>query len=124
AALLQQARLVIELASRATESARLAAHQKKGPLRIATIAGALDDVAGLLKRFERRHPEVEVELFPGLTRQNLAALERRTVDVAVVHHPFDGPGDVRYLRLGATELLIAIPAGHRLASLDRVPRSE
>ena len=48
-----------------------------------------------------------------------------TLDLAVVFSPFksvDPPP--RYMQLGAYEFLVAVPEGHRLARLERVPRSE
>src|SRR5439155_3034555 len=69
-------------------------------------------------------PDVQVEIHPGYGPQNIEELARRALDVAIVIAPFDRPEALRYLRLGNEELLLAIPEGHRLASLERVPRSE
>jgi DNA-binding transcriptional LysR family regulator len=124
-ALLVHARVVVELADRAAEIARLAARHKKGPLRVGTPAAGMPHTArDLLDGYAARFPEVEVELRPAFTLQNLEALERRILDVAIVHAPFDAPDGSRFIRLGSAELLVAMPAGHRLASLERVPRSE
>ena len=124
-ALLEHARVVVELADRAAEVARLGARRRRGPLRIGTPAAEMPEAAKeLLDGYQTRFPEVELELRPAYTLQNLEALERRVLDVAIIHAPFDAPEGSRFLRLGSTELVVAMSASHRLASLERVPRSE
>jgi DNA-binding transcriptional LysR family regulator len=124
-AFLYYARLAIELAERAGESARTAALGKTGLLRVGTRALGVPPIAEeLLRQFGARFPEVDVDLRPGLVRQSIERLTSREVDVAIVLSPFDAPPDSHYLRLGALEALIVLPLGHRLASLDRIPRSE
>jgi len=125
---LQRARLIVELSDRAVESAGLAARGRKGPLKIGTRSPGNPPVADeLLRSFEQRFPDVEVEIHPGLVPQNIDAIARRHLDVAIVVVPFETPddaGDLNYLRLGAQEPVVALSEGHRLAALDRIPRSE
>jgi DNA-binding transcriptional LysR family regulator len=124
-ALLVHARVVVELADRATGIARLAARHKRSLMKVGTPAAGMPHRArDLLDGYAARFPEVEVELRPAFTLRNLEALERRILDVAIVHAPFDAPDGSRFLRLGATEFVVALPTGHRLASLERIPRSE
>jgi DNA-binding transcriptional LysR family regulator len=125
ATFLQHARVVIEAATRAVESVRLAPDRKSGFLRVGThVLGTPPFVSELLARFEFRHPEVQLETRPSLALQALEALGRRVVDVAIVPAPMPLLNDVRYLRLGEIEILVALPDRHRLARLDRIPRGE
>ena len=125
--LLPLARQMLELVARAEESMRAIAAGKGGVLRLATIAaGYFPGPAALLDAFRSRFPEVQVELYPGFSLQNREALRRRDVDLAFVALPFEGAESIeasRYLRLGTIELMVILPEGHPLASLDRIPRT-
>jgi DNA-binding transcriptional LysR family regulator len=124
-AFLYYARLAIELAQRGIESAHAASLGKTGLLKVGTRALGVPPVAEkLLREFADRFPDVEVDIRPGLVPQSLERLSRREVDVAVVVKPFEPPPDAHYLRLGTVELLVVLPSGHRLASLEQIPRSE
>src|SRR5438093_1899400 len=125
ATFLEHARVVIEAATRAVESTRLAPDRTSGFLRVGThVLGTPPFVDELLARFESRFPEVQMEPRPSLALQALEALGRRVVDVAIVPAPIPLIKDVRYLRLGEIEILVALPSEHRLARLDRIPREE
>jgi DNA-binding transcriptional LysR family regulator len=122
---LQRARVLLKLADQATVSARLARTGKSGLIRIATNAtGIPGTVTDLLALHRERNPMVEVELHPGFSPQNLEALTRRRVDLALVALPFEPPELSSYLRLGSFEILVMVPAQHRLATLERIPRTE
>jgi DNA-binding transcriptional LysR family regulator len=123
--LLQHARQIIELAERAVESTRVAGHTKKGTLKVGTSAVTMLPAAkNVLAEFQDRYPEVDIEIHPGLGSQNIDALSRRALDVAIVFAPFRSPQGIRYVRLERAELVVALPEDHRLASLERIPRSE
>jgi DNA-binding transcriptional LysR family regulator len=123
--LLQHARQIIELAERAVESTRVAGLNKKGVLRVGTSAVAMLPVAKqLLGEFQDRYPQVLVEIHPGFTGQNIEALSRRALDVAIVFAPFESPPGMSYVLLETAELVVALPQNHRLASLEQIPRSE
>lgn len=124
-ALVDQARLIVELAARARETPRLVELGKRNLLRVATGAAGVGQRATIvLAEFTSRYEGVEVELLPGFAPHSLDALRRRTVDVAFVTKPVTLPADARYLRVGVQELLIVLPERHRLAALDPLPRSE
>jgi DNA-binding transcriptional LysR family regulator len=123
--LVQEARLIVELAARAQETQRLVERGKRSLLKVATgAAGAHPRADVVLREFRARFEEVEVEILPGLGRHNLDALRRRAVDVAFVSMPVELPAGSRYLRIGGQELFIVLREGHRLAGLDRIPRSD
>jgi DNA-binding transcriptional LysR family regulator len=125
-AFLDQARLTVETAERAVASARLAEYGKKGLLRVGTTILAMPPMAGrLLEVFGDRFPDVEVELRPRLISELIDGISTFALDVAIVVFPFksvDPPP--RYQELGTYELMAAVPEGHRLATLERIPRSE
>jgi DNA-binding transcriptional LysR family regulator len=125
-AFLDQARLTVEVAERAVASARLAEHGKRGLLRVGTTILAMPPMAGrLLHVFGDRFPDAEVELRPRLTSELIDGISTFALDVAIVVFPFksvDPPP--RYQQLGTYELVAAVPEGHRLAKLERIPRSE
>lgn len=123
--LVDQARLIVELAARARETPRLVGRGKRNILRVATGAAGLGPRADLVVReYGARFDDVEVELVPGFGPQNLDALRRRVVDVAFVTKPVTPPNGMRYRRVGVAELLIVLQEGHPLATLDPIPRSE
>jgi DNA-binding transcriptional LysR family regulator len=123
---LEHARLAIEQAERAAATTRLAAVQgKKGLLKIGTRASGMPPRGSeLLERFRDRHPEVQIDAFPGFAPQGVEGVTSHLLDAAILLSPFDGPPDLRYLRLGTVEIIAALPEGHPLAAMERIPRSD
>ena len=123
---LDHARQAVELADRAMTSPHLAERGKRGSLRVGTTILGMPPMAGrLVQAFEARFPDVEVDLRPRLISELIDGVSTYALDVAVVISPFksvDPPP--RYQQLGTYELVAAIPEGHRLAKLERVPRAE
>ena len=125
-AFLDQARLTIELADRAVASANLAEHGKTALLKMGTpILGIPVAAEAVLREFEARHPEIEVEIHPRFNPDLIDGVSTHALDVAVVLSPFKSvEPPPRYEQLGTFELLVVVPEGHRWAGLDRVPRRE
>jgi DNA-binding transcriptional LysR family regulator len=125
-AFLDYARLTLELADRAVESAQLAERGKQGFLRVGTtVIGMPPKAEQVLQTFGERFPDVDVDLHPRLTSALIDGISTFSLDVAIVFAPFksvDPPP--RYQELGSYELVAAVPEGHRLAKLERVPRAE
>ena len=123
---LEQARQAVELADRAMASPRLAQRGKRGLLRVGTTILSIPPIAGrVVQAFEERYPDVEIELHPRIITELIDGISSFALDVAIVVAPYksvDPPP--RYQQLGTYELVVAIPEGHRLAKLERVPRSE
>jgi DNA-binding transcriptional LysR family regulator len=125
AVLLEHANRLLELADHAVERTRLVGSGRSGIVQVGVPAsGVREPARSILETFSTRFPEAEVHLHPGLIAQNVAALETHTLDAAFVLAPFDWHHPVRYLPLGESELLVALPDGHRLASLERIPKAE
>jgi DNA-binding transcriptional LysR family regulator len=123
---LEQARQAVELADRAMASPRLAERGKSGLLRVGTTILAMPPIAGrVLQAFEERFPDVEVELHPRTISELIDGISSFALDVAIVVAPFKSVNPPpRYQELGTYELVGAVPDGHRLAKLKRIPRTE
>jgi DNA-binding transcriptional LysR family regulator len=123
---LEQARQAVELADRAMASPRLAERGKAGLLRVGTTILAMPPIAGrVVQAFEDRYPDVEIELHPRVISELIDGISSFALDVAVVIAPYKSVNPPpRYQQLGTYELIAAIPEGHRLAKLERIPRSE
>jgi DNA-binding transcriptional LysR family regulator len=83
-----------------------------------TAASTFGILGRLLDELERELPEVRIELFEMVTREQVAALAAEDLDLGLARPPFDA--DLFDSRLLHREpLLLAVPAGHRLTRLDR-----
>ena len=74
--------------------------------------------------FRERFPLVDLELHPGFGPSQVDLLRRRMLDAAFVNAPLQDEEGLRYLALGTLEIRAAVPEGHPMAALDRIPRSE
>jgi DNA-binding transcriptional LysR family regulator len=123
--LLEQARSILDLTDRVIEATRVASKGRIGLLRVGTEALSIQPAASeVLEEFHRNYPDVEVQLHPGFGPQNIEALLKRTLDVVFVNVPIQPVQSIEYLRLGALEVTVVLPEGHRLAGLERIPRKE
>ncbi|WP_433230745.1 LysR family transcriptional regulator [Actinomadura formosensis] len=78
-----------------------------------------------LARFRARHPGVRPLLREGTTERLLPMLDAGDLDIALVSTYKHPSVDAEHLvTLLEEALLVALPAGHRLAGLDRVPLDE
>ncbi|SDJ93698.1 DNA-binding transcriptional regulator, LysR family [Nonomuraea maritima] len=118
-ALHRHAVAVLERLERAGEELAAIHHGLGGTLRVGAFTTAnIDLVPGALKRFAGRCPEVELRMSEGLTSHLTARLRAGALDVAVISDYPAGLSvhDLRTVPLGADRLLVALPAGHRLAA--------
>jgi len=123
--LVEEARSLLARAQRVEETLPLVDQGKAGLLKVATgSAGLLPLAADLIDRFRERFPEVALHVVPGSGPQNLEALQRRDVDLAFVSFPFEPMDGLTLLPAGTLEIMIALSERHRLASKDRISRSE
>lgn len=126
--LLPYARTIVETASRAVEATREGAARPGPSLKVGiTAIGEYPEFSRLLESFSRHEPGVDVRILPSMPDALVDSLTRRTLDLGVAHPPFDWPDDSeppQYLRLGDQELLVVLPAGHRLASQERIRRED
>ncbi|MCK2216795.1 LysR family transcriptional regulator [Actinomadura sp. ATCC 31491] len=119
AALHRHAVAVLDRLERAGEELAALHAGMGGTLRLGAFATAnVDLVPATLRRFAARRPGVELRLIEGLTSRLLERLRAGALDAAVVSDypaglPAGEPG--RLVALREDRLLVALPAGHRLA---------
>jgi DNA-binding transcriptional LysR family regulator len=116
---LAEARRMLALADAAPDLARRIASGYSGLLRIGFTAASTFGVLGdLLNTISERLPGVDLELAELVTQEQLRALAGEEIDLGLARPPFDA--DLFASRLLHREaLLLAVPAGHRLAGLGR-----
>ncbi|MDA0564678.1 LysR family transcriptional regulator [Streptomonospora sp. S1-112] len=117
-AFLTEARRLLALAESAPDLARRISAGSRGTLRIGFTAASSYGVLGrLLNTLERELPEIDVDLFEMVTREQVDALLGGELDVGLARPPFDT--DVFGSRVLHREgLLLAVPAAHPLARRD------
>jgi DNA-binding transcriptional LysR family regulator len=67
----------------------------------------------LVQEFRTLNPEIEVSTTAAWTALNIEMLRSHNADVAFVRPPVE-PGEVEVLTLFSEEMVVALPAGHRL----------
>jgi DNA-binding transcriptional LysR family regulator len=125
AVFLERARELLFQADQAVARARWTAGLPGSGLRIgrATSNGR---VAGrLLEAFRQEYPEVWLDEQALDSGAQVAALHAGKLDLGLVYPPLDAAGDdLEVEPVASQELILAIPAGHRLARLEEVPLRE
>jgi DNA-binding transcriptional LysR family regulator len=118
-AFLTEARRMLALADAAPELARRISAGSSGLVRIGFTAASTFGVLGqLLNEIARELPSVDVDLTEMVTREQVEALRKEEIDLGLARPPFDAElFDSRLLHREA--LLVAVPAGHRLAGRTR-----
>ncbi len=93
-----------------------------GLLRVNFVGSALlSIVPGIVQRFRRARPDVEIELRERSTVEQLRALNAGVVDVGLVRPPIEPDGALATEVVVRERTVAAIPSGHPLAKLSRVP---
>jgi DNA-binding transcriptional LysR family regulator len=80
-------------------------------------------VPGLLRAFRTSHPRIRFTLRQGAWQDTLGWLRGGAADVALTS-PLPADPDLESTRLAEQELVVTVPAGHRLAGRRRVRLSE
>ena len=122
-AFLHYARLAVEAADRAVESARLDAG-KTDVLKIgASGLGVFPGLGEVVDAFRTEFSSVQVDLEPGISKQVVAAIVRRELDVAAVFDPFEAATDVSYQQIGFVEPVLLCSSRHEFAALEAIPKA-
>jgi len=118
-AFLVEARRLLSLADAAPEMARRVSSGASGVVRIGFTAASTYGILGqLLNDLARELPDVDIDLAEMVTREQVAGLLNEEVDLGLARPPFDA--DAFGSRLLHREgLLVAVPVGHPLLTLDR-----
>ncbi|OWT75414.1 MULTISPECIES: LysR family transcriptional regulator [unclassified Achromobacter] len=116
-AFLVEARLVLEGAERARESARRIASGELGALSIGfTVSASIHPfVPRLIRTFRARYPGVDVSLVENSTLELMQRVHKGSVDLAFVRGPTAEPPGVRVETLLSEPMLAVVPATHELA---------
>ncbi|HVX67737.1 MAG TPA: LysR family transcriptional regulator [Bryobacteraceae bacterium] len=118
---LTQARRVLEAAGAAEDAARRAGRGEVGRLAIAMVSSATyeDLIPAALLGFRERFPDVALELQERTTNEQIELLHRGTIQIGFVRPPIQDP-TITLEVVKREPLVIALPAGHRLAGEERV----
>jgi DNA-binding transcriptional LysR family regulator len=120
-AFLRDARAILAELDGAVATARRIDAGQTGRLRIGFVGSALVSLLpGIVQRFRAARPNVEVELRERSTIEQVDGLTRGLVDVGLVPLPVEEDGLHAEILL-RERTIAALPAGHPLARLGRVP---
>jgi DNA-binding transcriptional LysR family regulator len=123
-AFLEEARKTLAQAEQAARVAQSTAAGETGQVQLGFIDSALYGfLPRLLRGFRDRHPDVQVVLHELTSGQQIEALRRAEIQLAVLR-PTRAGAQVAFHEIGRERLLVAMPAGHRLAELEEVPAEE
>jgi DNA-binding transcriptional LysR family regulator len=121
-AFLRDARALLgELDGAVANAQRIDAGQT-GRLRINFVGSALlSIVPGIVQRFRAAGPNVEIELHERPTVEQQRAVRAGVTDVGFVRPPLDEDEELRVEVVMRERTVAALPVGHPLAALRRVP---
>jgi DNA-binding transcriptional LysR family regulator len=119
-AFLEEARNVLAAADRAVERGRRAARGEVGMFRVGYCSAAMSNVLpSAIASFRQRYPSLALDLRRLDQPEQLAALERNTIDLAFIHRPFDERG-LQSLDVLDEALYAALPDTHPLAAYESI----
>jgi DNA-binding transcriptional LysR family regulator len=121
-AFLRDARAMLAELDVAVSTARAIDAGQAGVLRVGFVGSALlSIVPAAVQRFRRARPDVEIELRERSTVEALRSLGTGVVDVGLVRPPIEADDTLRAEIVMRERTIAAIPAGHELAALRRIP---
>ena len=125
AAFLAEAKASVASAEQAKIAAQRANRGETGRLSLGFTASAAFNtvVSATIRQYRRRWPEVRLSLTEMNSKGLMERLMRGEIDAAFIRPGLEDPRDVRLKRLADEPMLVALPAGHVLARLPRVPLS-
>lgn len=113
---LAEARLVLEAAHRAARAVGEAVRGERGLLTVGFVTSAtLSILPRVVREFRAAHPAVAIELREMIPAAQLAALERREIDVGFLRPPVEDPA-VDSEVVSSESLVAAVPSDHPLAA--------
>lgn len=119
---LGHARTALGAVERIRREAASATGLEQGKLRIGSFASfAARLLPGIMRAFQLRHPGIELVLLEGSDAEVRHWLAARVVDVAAVTLPAEG---VEVAAQTRDEMVVVVPAGHRLAARESVSAAE
>ena len=113
---LAEAREMVAQSERATARARRAACGQIGILRIGFVSSAAALlIPGLVMRFRKLYPDVELELRNVLTADQFVQLADRRLDVGLLRLPVSGQKQIETTVLHQEPFILLLPASHPLS---------
>ena len=123
-AMVHDANIILSQTEQAARRARRVSQGEIGELRIGSVSTAdLSVFPTILPAFQRRFPEIHLLLKSLTVAEQVQALRSHQIDIGFVRLPVSDPS-LRIDVILREPLVLAIPKGHRLARLRRVPISE
>jgi DNA-binding transcriptional LysR family regulator len=121
-AFLRDARATLAELDVAVSTARAIDAGQEGVLRVGFVGSALlSIVPSTVQRFRRTRPGIEIELRERSTVEQLRAVSTGLVDVGLVRPPIETDESLHTEVVMRERTVAAIPEGHPLARLRRVP---
>ena len=117
---LEEARAVLAASAQAERRAREAERGLVGTLRLGVIAPAANAwLAGVLRCFRQRFPQVQLSLFDLSSTEQLRRLREHELEAGLLRPPVGFP-ELDYRFVQESRQVLALPAGHRLARKRRL----
>jgi DNA-binding transcriptional LysR family regulator len=121
-AFLREARALLASAEAAAGTARAIGSGQEGVLRVSFVGSALlSIVPGIVQRFRAARPRVRIQLRERSTAEQLDALAGGAADIGLLRPPVAPDPALAAETVLREETVVAMPAGHPLAALRRVP---
>lgn len=122
--LLDEARLVLNVAAQAEQRARQASEGLVGELRIGIIAPSANAwLAGILRGFQQRFPGVRLSIYDLISVEQMRRLREGELDVGLLRPPVGFP-ELDSCFVEETPQVLAMPAQHRLARQTQLAWSD
>jgi DNA-binding transcriptional LysR family regulator len=116
---LEEARAVLAASAHAEQRVREAEHGLAGTLRVGVVAPVANAwLAAILRLFRQRFPGVILSLFDLTSTEQLRRLCGHELDAGLLRPPVGFP-ELEHRFVGESHQVLALPGGHRLASLRR-----
>ena len=111
-----EAYAILASVSHAAAQMQQAARGQVGKLAVGFTTSAVLHplVPGVIRAFREDHPQVELDLRENPAADLIEALVRRDIQVALLRVPVARPPALAFIELLQEELLVVLPAGHRL----------
>jgi DNA-binding transcriptional LysR family regulator len=119
-AFLPEARAVLRSAEHAALTARRVASGEQGALSVGFVGSTMyGRVPELLRRFRDERPDVQIRLRELRPAEQMEALRARDIDIGFLRPPLNADGVTVHM-LFEEAMVLALPAGHRLAERRRI----
>ncbi len=118
---LREARILLQQAQHAVTLTRQAARAAAGHITIGSIVGAdVKVLSHILPLLRTRYPQVQLSLRSMTTWEQIIALQNGEINIGFLRGPIDD-STIASETISQDNILAALPAGHPLAALERIP---